>query len=177
MGLLRKKDKRNKSNRTEEHDDTTRLSKQNVQDATAPPQLHHRNSPPDYDARKIEDVDSGGAYNKQNDPYSPSGGTSASSAVSMSMSGESATKSTFEKQPTSNKDGRGPWFTSRQIRLFRKPPPAEQAAYTGPPRYDWVDIVSCLDHFEQHIWVDFFFFFCGTPRQNLCNDVGIRGRP
>jgi hypothetical protein len=59
------------------------------------------------------------------------------------LSGES--KSNGGASPR-NTQHAGPWFTSRQIRLFKKPPPAEQAAYSGPPRYDWVDIVSCGRH-------------------------------
>ncbi|CAB9498010.1 expressed unknown protein [Seminavis robusta] len=66
------------------------------------------------------------------DPY-------ASLMVEDSSMVTASTKSTGAMH-TKRKDRNSPWFTSRQIRLFRKPPPAEQAAYTGPPRYDWVDI-------------------------------------
>lgn len=69
------------------------------------------------------------------DPYSPTGTDHSSiSAGSRSTGDEGHARS------RGRGDSKGPWFTSRQIKLFRKPPPAEQAAYAGPPRYDWVDI-------------------------------------
>ena len=55
--------------------------------------------------------------------------------------GDSYTKETTEAPRASTK-GKGPWFTSRSTKLFKNAPPAQQAAFTGPPRFDWVDVVS-----------------------------------
>lgn len=115
MGMLRKKDKRNKHSGEQSKSSSGR----------------HRNS------AKGNEKDSltGPIYS---DPYSPS--VTDNSSL---LSGDSKTTGRDTKRSSRGRDdSKGPWFTSRQIRLFRKPPPAEQAAYAGPPRYDWVDIVS-----------------------------------
>jgi len=41
-----------------------------------------------------------------------------------------------------SQNNKTPWFMTRSTKLFKKPPRPEEAAYSGPPRYDWVDIVS-----------------------------------
>lgn len=130
MGLLRKKkDKRNKSNGKGEES----LTKEDPMQTGSERNTAAANMSTD----EVGKMDSGFSEPSYSEPYSPS----AITANSSSFSGESKTFEETEK-PMRGKDGKGPWFTSRQIRLFRKPPPAEEAAYAGPPRYDWVDIVS-----------------------------------
>jgi hypothetical protein len=45
--------------------------------------------------------------------------------------------------------------TSRSRRELTKPPPAREAAFSGPPRYDWIDIVSCF-HILACLSIDVF---------------------
>ena len=33
-------------------------------------------------------------------------------------------------------------YAKREMVPLEKPPPAAEAAFAGPPRYDWIDIVS-----------------------------------
>jgi hypothetical protein len=112
MGLLRNKKDKDKA--------------QDSQQAAAPSLVDEYKGTDSYsNADSYNDVD----------PYIMADTTSAMSFESRSTGGP----------PPRNDRGTqsaGPWFTSRQIRLFKKPPPAELAAYSGPPRYDWVDIVG-----------------------------------
>ena len=80
------------------------------------------------------------------EPYSPT----ATEYSNGSSNGESYTREVTDEPRASSTKGRGPWFTSRSTKLFKNPPPAQQAAYTGPPRYDWVDIVSRLLYLSYH---------------------------
>lgn len=119
MGLLRKKDKRSKSSRG----DGLAASE------TGPLGKLHQNTT-SYSSKEVENADSGLSGPAYSDPYSPT----ATDQSSMSAA-------TGEETPSRSRTGtKGPWFSSRSVKLFRKPPPAEQAAYAGPPRYDWVDI-------------------------------------
>lgn len=129
MGLLRKKEKRRKG---------TREERKLEDELEIQGKLQRNAGTTSYESREMDKVDSGSSGPAYSDPYSPSGITDNSSNVS----GDSKTTGADVPTPkTRARDSsKGPWFTSRQIRLFRKPPPAEQAAYAGPPRYDWVDI-------------------------------------
>ena len=120
MGLLRNKDKRNK-----------KAGEGAPSDAGG--RLHKHGG--SYESKDVDYTDSALTGPAYSDPYSPTG-TDNSSTFS-GETGRETNRSTRRRD-----DNKGPWFTSRQIRLFKKPPPAEQAAYSGPPRYDWVDIVS-----------------------------------
>ena len=113
MGLLRKKDKSAMSYREE---------------PSLERGLDQRNSAPPMMGRKenVDNSDSGPIYDDDQ------------SSANSKTTGASPTPRANNRKDTS----KGSWFTSRQVRLFNKPPPAEQAAYSGPPRYDWVDIVS-----------------------------------
>lgn len=123
MGLLRKKDKRNKHSREQG------LAPSDTDTAGR----FHQNTT-SYESKEVDRADSAlsPAYS---DPYSPTGTDNSSMSGDSKTIGQEASRRNRRRD-----DSKGPWFTSRQIRLFRKPPPAEQAAYSGPPRYDWVDI-------------------------------------
>ena len=91
-----------------------------------------------YDSKEVGHYDSGLSGPAYSDPYSPTTTDNTST-----MSADSKTTGQGGQRQGRGRDGsKGPWFSSRQYKLFKKPPPAEQAAYSGPPRYDWVDIVS-----------------------------------
>lgn len=114
MDLLRRRGTRNKSNRKE---DSTR-----------------KDSP--EKERQAEPL-----RNQEVEPVTPESHSAfAMTENSSGLDGDS--KITTEVHSPQGKGSKGPWFTSRQIHLFKKPPPAEEAAYSGPPLYDWVDIVS-----------------------------------
>jgi hypothetical protein len=48
-------------------------------------------------------------------------------------------------------------------RELQKPPPAREAAYGGPPRYDWIDIVSSHS----------FHCNCSTTGEFVCSGIDV----
>lgn len=122
MDLLRRKGKRNKSNR---EDASTLASNNDVRKASPEKIVEQRQERSSSKNLAIE-KEAEPVTTPTREPYTPEG-----------------TVNTENNGPVYRESGKGgPWFTSRQIHLFKKPPPAEEAAYSGPPRYDWVDIVS-----------------------------------
>ena len=149
MGFLgMKRDKRNKSNRGKDDSMTKESNK-----AVIAPTTNSNNKSSMREASKaqlseepvqIKDVDSE-LPTRRHKSEPPHSSPRASAIATEHTSGESKTlEPTDQHFRASTGGGKGPWFTSRSIKLFKKPPPADQAAYSGPPRYDWVDIVSTL---------------------------------
>lgn len=46
------------------------------------------------------------------------------------------------RKKKSSKKNKGPKIPQRELFLLERPPTAKEAAFGGPPRYDWIDIVS-----------------------------------
>lgn len=145
MGFLRKK--KNKTNQSISNSSGTNGASMITKDSTAAviaPTKSKKSSMRQVSKAKMTEEplkmdDTNKHRHDSSEPYSPT----ATEYSNVSSNGDSHTREVTDEPRTSSK-GRGPWFTSRSTKLFKKPPPAQQAAYTGPPRYDWVDIVSTV---------------------------------
>jgi hypothetical protein len=65
----------------------------------------------------------------------------------------------------------------RSRRELQKPPTAREAAYGGPPRYDWIDIVSATYKFIcVVISITIFFLFQATSsfHRRCCSNANAR---
>lgn len=148
MGFLRKKkDKTNQSISTAGKNGASLITKESNAAVIAPAAKSKKGSMRQVSKAKLttteDDKQQQNRHSHRHDssePYSP---TATEYSGSGGEDGDSYTREVTE-EPRDSSKGRGPWFTSRSTKLFKKPPPAQQAAYTGPPRFDWVDIVSTV---------------------------------
>jgi hypothetical protein len=86
--------------------------------------------------RKVENADNPA----ENREHSPAFNTTASSRDSVSTG---RSKKIYGANSSIKLDV--PVVSPHNRKVLSKPPPASEAAFGGPPRYDWIDIVSAKD--------------------------------
>lgn len=146
MGFLRKKKDKGNTSIREAKDES--MTKESNALASAPRSNSYSNrsssrevSKPllvEDEPSKIENLDSGN--NNQHNESNAMELYNGESKTTESTDGDQPSQSSQPSASATHGNGKGPWFTSRSIKLFKKAPPANQSAYSGPPRFDWVDI-------------------------------------